>query len=94
MRGGEIMDNVLNVALPKGRLGEKVYSLFEKAGYECPSIHENNRKLIFENDCGDFTIRYFWVKPLICPLLCLYNLRCRSLVTLIYSTVLVWLLRI
>ncbi len=57
------MDNVLNVALPKGRLGEKVYSLFEKAGYECPSIHENNRKLIFENDCGDFTVRYFWVKP-------------------------------
>lgn len=52
---------MLNVALPKGRLGEKVYSMFEKAGFECPSIRENNRKLIFENEeCG---VRYFWVKP-------------------------------
>ncbi len=42
-------DGMLNVALPKGRLGEKVYAMFEKAGYECPSIKEDNRKLIFEN---------------------------------------------
>ena len=52
---------MINVALPKGRLGEKVYAMFEKAGYECPSIHENNRKLIFENE--EKGIRYFWVKP-------------------------------
>ena len=52
---------MLNVALPKGRLGEKVYAMFEKAGYECPSIKENNRKLIFENE--EKGIRYFWVKP-------------------------------
>ena len=52
---------MINVALPKGRLGEKVYSMFEKAGYECPSIKENNRKLIFENE--EKGIRYFWVKP-------------------------------
>ncbi len=52
---------MLNVALPKGRLGERVYAMFEKAGFECPSIKENNRKLIFENEeCG---VRYFWVKP-------------------------------
>ncbi|MBQ3483061.1 MAG: ATP phosphoribosyltransferase [Clostridia bacterium] len=52
---------MLNVALPKGRLGEKVLAMFEKAGYPCPSIHESNRKLIFENEeCG---VRYFWVKP-------------------------------
>ena len=52
---------MLNVALPKGRLGEKVYAMFEAAGFECPSIKENNRKLIFDNpDCG---VRYFWVKP-------------------------------
>lgn len=38
---------VLNIALPKGRLGEKVYAMFEAAGYECPSIHENNRKSLF-----------------------------------------------
>ena len=34
------MDKLLNIALPKGRLGEKVYDIFEKAGYGCPSIHE------------------------------------------------------
>ena len=55
------MKNMLNVALPKGRLGEKVYNIFEAAGFPCPSIKENNRKLIFENEeCG---VRYFWVKP-------------------------------
>ena len=52
---------MLNIALPKGRLGEKVYDMFEKAGFECPSIKENNRKLIFEND--ELCVRYFWVKP-------------------------------
>ena len=52
---------MLNIALPKGRLGEKVYGMFEQAGYECPSIKENNRKLIFENT--EKQIRYFWVKP-------------------------------
>ena len=52
---------MLNVALPKGRLGEKVYAMFEKAGFECPSILENSRKLIFENEVAG--VRYFWVKP-------------------------------
>ena len=52
---------MLNVALPKGRLGEKVYAMFEAAGYECPSIKENHRKLIFENE--ERGVRYFWVKP-------------------------------
>ena len=55
------MLKMLNIALPKGRLGEKVYSMFEKAGFECPSIRENNRKLIFENEAAG--VRYFWVKP-------------------------------
>ena len=52
---------MLNVALPKGRLGEKVYDMFEKAGFECPSIKEESRKLIFENKSAG--VRYFWVKP-------------------------------
>ena len=52
---------MLNIALPKGRLGEKVYARFEAAGFECPSIKENNRKLIFEN--AEKQVRYFWVKP-------------------------------
>lgn len=52
---------VINVALPKGRLGEKVYAMFEAAGFECPAIKENNRKLIFDNP--EVGIRFFWVKP-------------------------------
>lgn len=55
------MKSMINVALPKGRLGEKAYAIFEKAGYECPSIREENRRLIFENP--EKGIRYFWVKP-------------------------------
>ncbi|MBE6556542.1 MAG: ATP phosphoribosyltransferase [Ruminococcaceae bacterium] len=52
---------MINIALPKGRLGEKAYAIFEKAGYECPEIKEENRKLIFEN--AEKGVRYFWVKP-------------------------------
>ena len=54
-------DNFINIALPKGRLGEKVYGMFERAGFDCPSIKEENRKLIFENK--EKGIRFFWVKP-------------------------------
>lgn len=52
---------MLNIALPKGRLGEKVYMMFERAGYPCPDILSDTRKLIFENP--EKQIRYFWVKP-------------------------------
>ena len=55
------MQKTLNIALPKGRLGEKVYAMFEKAGFPCDEIRENSRKLIFENE--DAGVRYFWVKP-------------------------------
>lgn len=52
---------MLNIALPKGRLGERVYNMFAAAGFECPALLENSRKLIFENiEAG---VRYFWVKP-------------------------------
>ncbi len=54
-------DKTINIALPKGRLGENVYAMFEKAGFPCPSIKETNRKLIFENE--EVGVRYFWVKP-------------------------------
>ena len=53
--------DMVSVALPKGRLGEKVYARFKAAGYPCPSIEEENRKLIFENPSAG--VRYFWVKP-------------------------------
>ena len=52
---------MLNIALPKGRLGEKVYDLFEKAGFDCPAIREESRKLVFENT--EKQLRFFWVKP-------------------------------
>jgi len=54
-------DDFINIALPKGRLGEKAYAMFEKAGYGCPAIHEDNRKLVFESP--ENGVRYFWVKP-------------------------------
>ena len=52
---------MLNVALPKGRLGMKVYDMLAAIGYECPEILEDNRKLIFENQ--ENGVRYFLVKP-------------------------------
>ena len=55
------MNKVINIALPKGRLGEKVYGLFEKLGYGCPALLENSRKLVFEDEKNG--VRYFWVKP-------------------------------
>lgn len=54
-------DTLLNIALPKGRLGEKVYAMFADGGFECPAINDGGRKLIFENP--EAGIRYFWVKP-------------------------------
>ncbi len=51
----------LNIALPKGRLGEKAYHMLEGLGYGCPSMTDGTRKLIFEDDAG--ITRYFWVKP-------------------------------
>ena len=55
------MSETLNVALPKGRLGEKVYKLMESAGYGCPEVLSGGRKLIFSSPEG--TVRYFFVKP-------------------------------
>ncbi len=55
------MKEMLNIALPKGRLGERVYKMFEQAGFECPEVMEDTRKLIFENEA--LSVRYFWVKP-------------------------------
>ncbi len=51
----------INIALPKGRLGEKVYEMLKNAGFAFPEIQKNDRRLIFETEDGK--IRYFWVKP-------------------------------
>ncbi len=55
------LKHMINIALPKGRLGEKVYETFEAAGYGCPALKEGGRRLIFENE--ETGVRYFWVKP-------------------------------
>jgi ATP phosphoribosyltransferase len=52
---------MLNIALPKGRLGEKVYAMLKNSGYSSRSLEEGGRKLIFDSDDG--SVRYFWVKP-------------------------------
>ncbi len=52
---------MLNIALPKGRLGDQVYRLFSGIGYECAAIYEDNRKLVFENP--ERQVRYLLVKP-------------------------------
>ena len=55
------MKEFLNVALPKGRLGERVYAMFAQAGFPCEELLDPKRKLIFENP--EAGVRYFWVKP-------------------------------
>ena len=52
---------MLNIALPKGRLGDKVYSLLAGVGYGCPEDYNESRKLVVENPAAG--IRYFLVKP-------------------------------
>ena len=55
------MNPMISVALPKGRLGESVYKIFDEIGYGCPEIMEEGRKLIFEN--AENCVSYFWAKP-------------------------------
>ena len=52
---------MLNVALPKGRLGDQVYALFSRIGYECGAIYENDRRLVLESP--ENGVRYLLVKP-------------------------------
>ena len=52
---------MLNVALPKGRLGDKVYGLLARIGYGCAEDYNATRKLVVENP--EAGIRYFLVKP-------------------------------
>jgi len=52
---------MVDIALPKGRLGEQVYAMFAAAGFECLAIRDPGRRLVFENE--ETGVRYFWVKP-------------------------------
>ena len=58
---GQEKKETISIALPKGRLGEKAYSIFESAGYGCPAINEESRRLVF--DSLENGVRFFWVKP-------------------------------
>lgn len=51
----------LNIALPKGRLGEKAHALLSAAGYGAAEALEAGRKLVVENAAAG--VRYFLVKP-------------------------------
>lgn len=52
---------MIRVALPKGRMGDKVYSVFEKIGYGSSGYGGDNRKLVFESDNGGAS--FILVKP-------------------------------
>lgn len=51
----------LNIALPKGRLGDKAYNLLSGAGYGAAEDYNATRKLVVENQNAG--VRYFLVKP-------------------------------
>lgn len=51
----------LNIALPKGRLGDKAYKLLAEAGYRANEDYNDTRKLVVENP--EAGVRYFLVKP-------------------------------
>jgi ATP phosphoribosyltransferase len=52
---------MISIALPKGRLGDKVYKCFSEIGYACPEINDGSRKLVFED--AEHGVRYMLVKP-------------------------------
>ncbi len=52
---------MLNIALPKGRLGDQVLNLFSSIGFQCAEIYENDRRLVLESP--DHQLRYLLVKP-------------------------------
>lgn len=52
---------MLNIALPKGRLGDQVYEMLNEAGYSCPAYNDKNRELVIESAAAG--IRYLLVKP-------------------------------
>ena len=58
-QGGE--KTWLNIALPKGRLGDKAYKLLAGAGYSATEDYNDTRRLVVENP--DACVRYFLVKP-------------------------------
>lgn len=52
---------MLNIALPKGRLGDQVYGMLRDAGYDSPAYEDKNRLLVLESP--EKGVRYLLVKP-------------------------------
>ncbi|MBZ4684063.1 MAG: phosphoribosyltransferase [Fusobacteriaceae bacterium] len=50
----------LNIALPKGRIGEDSYKILKKLGYSSAEYENKDRKLVFINE--EKKIKYFLVK--------------------------------
>ena len=55
------MSDLLNIALPKGRMGDKVLKLFSQIGFGELALGEDSRKLVVESPDG--RVRYLLVKP-------------------------------
>lgn len=55
------MNDVITIALSKGRLAQKALDILDKAGYDCSAAREDTRKLILENERGD--LRFILAKP-------------------------------
>ena len=60
------MADTLDIALPKGRLGEKVVALLGESGMGCANLDEDSRKLVLENDDGSRSARL--LKPADVPI--------------------------
>lgn len=60
------MTDTLDIALPKGRLGEKVLDMLDRSGLGGADLAESGRKLVLEN--ADGSLRFFWVKPADVPI--------------------------
>lgn len=54
------MNGYLKIALPKGRLADKVFSLMKQSGYQI-DFEKNTRKLIIKDDLNKFI--YMFIKP-------------------------------
>lgn len=52
---------MLNIALPKGRLGDKVYRLMNQVGYPCAAMEGEDRRLVLTDE--ERGISYLLVKP-------------------------------
>lgn len=64
---GVPMNNILTIAMPKGRIFEEAVELLRKAGYQLPPEFDDSRKLIIEVENEDCAL--FWRnRPMFLPM--------------------------